>query len=161
MGGGREQQRPRALLHRATYIFIFNSSGQLYVQLRAMSKDIYPGHWDPAAGGVVLAGETYQESARRELEEELGIRDVPLESHFDFYFEDTYCRVWGRVCSCLYDGEPKLQAEEVRDVRLMTIDEILSRSGLESIAPDSLEALRRYIEHRPGAPDTPGRELTK
>ncbi len=38
-----------------------------------LSKAIYPGYWDVAAGGMVLATETYAESAARELEEELGV----------------------------------------------------------------------------------------
>ena len=144
----RRQMREQRLLHRATYIFVFHSSGQLYVQRRTMNKDLYPGYWDPAAGGVLLAGESYEESARRELEEEFGVRNVPLESHFDFYFEDVDGRVWGGVFSCVYDGELKLQADEVQGVQLMTIDQIFAPASGDSFAPDSLEALRLYVEHR-------------
>ncbi|MBI1788023.1 MAG: NUDIX hydrolase YfcD [Acidobacteria bacterium] len=138
----RPEMRARRLPHRATYILVFNSRGDLYVQQRTMTKDVYPGYLDPVAGGVVLAGESYEESARRELAEEMGIRDAPLEAHLDFYFEDDSGRVWGRVFSCVYDGELTLQAEEVESVRLMTAGEILSGAG--RFTPDGLEALRRY-----------------
>lgn len=69
----RAIMRQRGLIHRASYILVFNSSGQLFIQKRTMSKDIYPGYWDVAAGGVVLAAESYETSAGRELEEELGV----------------------------------------------------------------------------------------
>jgi 8-oxo-dGTP pyrophosphatase MutT (NUDIX family) len=80
----RREMRAKRLPHRSTYILVFNSQGQLYVQKRTLTKDLFPGYYDPAAGGVVLAGESYEESARRELEEEMGIRDVPLNWLFDF-----------------------------------------------------------------------------
>jgi len=33
------------------------------------------------------AGESYEENARREVEEELGIKGVPLTHLFNFYYE--------------------------------------------------------------------------
>ena len=59
----RWEMRAGGLPHRATYILIFNAAGELHVQRRTMTKDVYPGYLDPAAGGVVLAGESYEESA--------------------------------------------------------------------------------------------------
>jgi len=61
-------------LHRATHIMLTNSQGQVFVQLRSGTKDTNPGLWDSSAAGHVDAGETYLNCARRELEEELGIR---------------------------------------------------------------------------------------
>ncbi len=43
---------------------------------RTESKDVYPGAYDVCVGGVVAAGESYEETARRELAEELGIERV-------------------------------------------------------------------------------------
>src|SRR5215467_1890191 len=121
----RREMRGRCLPHRSTYILVFNSQGALYVQKRTMIKDVFPGYFDPATGGVVLAGESYEESAVRELEEEMGIRDVPLTNLFDFYFEDERSRVWGRAFSCTYDGKIVPQVEEVEYVEMMTIADIL------------------------------------
>ncbi len=140
----RRQMRDQRLPHRATYILVFNSRGELYVQKRTMTKDVYPGYYDPAAGGVVLAGEIYEAGARRELEEELGIRGVPLDEQFDLDFEDGRSRIFGRVFSCHYDGEVVLQKEEVESVRMMTVAQVLQEAEREKFAPDSLEAVRRY-----------------
>src|SRR5437667_2569995 len=91
----RREMRVKRLPHRSTYILVFNSQGELYVQKRTMTKDVFPGYYDPATGGVVLAGESYEEGARRELAEELSIHDVPLTSLFTFYFAAERTRAWG------------------------------------------------------------------
>ena len=61
----RHVMRSQSLRHRVTYIFVFDSSGRLYVQKRTSTKDLYPGYFDLAAGGVVCAGESYEASAAR------------------------------------------------------------------------------------------------
>ena len=144
----RWEMRANRLIHRSTYILVFNPEGALYVQKRTMTKDVFPGYYDPATGGVVLAGESYEESAIRELEEEMGIRDVPLTRMFDFYFADERTQVWGGAFSCVYDGPLTLQAEEVESVSLMTSDEIFQRAKTEQFTPDGLYVVRRYDEER-------------
>lgn len=65
------------LHHRAVHILIFNERGELYLQQRSRCKDRHPLLWDSSAAGHVMAGEGYDEAAKRELQEELGI-NVPL-----------------------------------------------------------------------------------
>jgi isopentenyldiphosphate isomerase len=141
----RREMRAKNLPHRSTYILVFNTQGELYVQKRTMSKDVFPGYYDAAVGGVVLTGESYEQGAVRELEEEMGIRNVPLTWLFNFYFVDERTRVWGGAFSCMYDGEVILQEEEVEGVTLMTSAEILRRSESEPFTPDGLYVLRRYL----------------
>ena len=69
------------LCHRAVHILIFNQVGDLYLQQRSRSKDRHPLKWDSSAAGHVTGGENYDETARRELKEELGV-DVTLERIF-------------------------------------------------------------------------------
>ena len=64
----RRLMREQGLIHRAAYILVFNTAGELFLQKRTLTKDIYPGYWDMAAGGVVLAGESYEAAARREAQ---------------------------------------------------------------------------------------------
>ena len=142
----RHQMRASGLPHRATYILVFNSLGELFVQKRTMTKDIYPGYYDVAAGGVVLAGEHYDESAKRELAEELGIKETDLTSHFTFFYQEDKNRVWGRVYSCIYDGELILQAEEVESGYFMSPLEVLALSKKEPFTRDGIYVLKRYLE---------------
>jgi 16S rRNA (adenine1518-N6/adenine1519-N6)-dimethyltransferase len=65
------------LRHRAVHILIFNEKGKLYLQQRSRCKDRHPLLWDSSAAGHVMAGEGYDEAAKRELQEELGV-NLPL-----------------------------------------------------------------------------------
>ena len=66
------------LRHRVVHILIFDQVGEVYLQQRSRWKDRHALKWDSSAAGHVAAGESYEETARRELDEELGI-NVPLE----------------------------------------------------------------------------------
>lgn len=138
----RREMRQRGLIHRACYILVFNTEGELFLQKRTDSKDIYPGYWDVAAGGVVLAGESYEQSARRELEEELGVAGVKLTFLFDHYFEVDDNRVWGRVFSCTNEGPFILQPEEVAYGRFTSLDSIELLNQTEPVTPDGIKLLR-------------------
>jgi 16S rRNA (adenine1518-N6/adenine1519-N6)-dimethyltransferase len=61
------------LYHRATHVFIFNRSGELFLQKRSYRKDNFPGRWDSSAAGHVDAGEDYLACAMREVREEIGL----------------------------------------------------------------------------------------
>lgn len=142
----RSKMRAEVLPHRANYILVFNSEGELFLQKRTMSKDIYPGYYDVATGGVVLADESYKASALRELAEELGIQGVKLQQHFDFFHEDVGNRVWGRVYSCVYDGDIILQEEEVASGGFYKISRILEMSISERFTPDGMYVLKRFLK---------------
>ncbi len=63
----------RRLQHRAVSIFVLNGRGELLIHRRSATKDEYPLLFTSSASGHVTAGETYDETAPRELQEELGI----------------------------------------------------------------------------------------
>ena len=144
----RADLRERGLIGRGTYIMLFNSKGELCVHRRTLSKAIYPGDWDVAAGGMVGAGETYEQSAARELAEELGVSGVELTAHDHFFFEDTGNRLWCSAFSAVWDGPLQLQPEEVLEARFMSIEAVLADIEQKSYCPDSLAALKRYLAAR-------------
>jgi isopentenyl-diphosphate Delta-isomerase len=75
----RSAVHARKLLHRAVHVFVFNSRGELLLQLRSAEKDEHPLAYTSSASGHLGAGETYDEAAPRELEEELGLTGCVLE----------------------------------------------------------------------------------
>ena len=141
----RKVMREQRLIHRACYILVFNPAGELFIQKRTLTKDIYPGYWDVAAGGVVLAGESYEESAKRELTEELGINGVPLMPLFDQYYEDENNRVWGRIFRCVSAGPFVLQAEEIESGQFLAPAAVLELSEKEPFTPDGIVLLRKIL----------------
>jgi 8-oxo-dGTP pyrophosphatase MutT (NUDIX family) len=144
----RSDLRQRGLIGRCTFILLFNSAGELCVHRRTLSKAIYPGYWDTAAGGMVAAGETYEQSAARELEEELGVSGVELIAHDHFYYEDGASRLWCSSFSAVWDGPLCLQPEEVMEARFMPIDAILREADEKPYCPDAQAALQRYLARR-------------
>ena len=144
----RHVMRERGLLHRVTYILVFDSKGRLFVQKRTKTKDLYPGYYDLAAGGVVCAGESYEKSAAREALEELGI-DQPLTSCFKFFFESDNNRCWGQVFKCVHDGPFMLQKEEVESGEFMELEEIKS-DKIHPITPDTKAVFERYVREETG-----------
>lgn len=142
----RRLMRQQNLIHRASYILVFNMAGELFIQRRAMSKDIYPGCWDVAAGGVVLANESYEDSARRELHEELGICVKRLTYCFDHYYEDAGNRVWGRIFRCTHEGPFIPQAEEVEYGMFVPVRTALVMSRHDPFTPDGLQILSLIIQ---------------
>lgn len=113
-------------LHRSTHIVLFNSRGQVFVQLRSRNKDNNPGLWDTSAAGHVDSGETYLECAVRELHEELGILVSPEslepvgrlrpDARNGHEFTEIY-----RVCS---EQVVVLQEEEIDEGRWVSVEEL-------------------------------------
>ena len=62
----------RGLCHRISCILLFDNKGKLWLQTRAKEKS-GAGKFDFSASGHVALGDNYEESAYRELQEELGI----------------------------------------------------------------------------------------
>lgn len=152
----RHEMRKNKLIHRATYAFIKNSYNYFYVQKRSMLKDYCPGYYDPAPGGVVAAGESYEFTNAREIEEEMGISGVASNHMFTFYYEDERVKCFGDAWEFTYDGPLKLQVEEVDSVELMSMEEIIRRfEAGENFTPDSVFACKEYIKQR-GMPNPTG-----
>ena len=144
----RLQLRQRGLIGRATFILLFNSAGELCVHRRTLSKAVYPGYWDVAAGGMVAAGESYVDSAARELEEELGVSGVELSAHGQFFFDQPDNRIWCAVFSAVWDGPLQVQPEEVMEAGFIPVAQALAESETRPYCPDSLAALQRFVATR-------------
>jgi ADP-ribose pyrophosphatase YjhB (NUDIX family) len=111
---------------------------------------------DPTPGGVVAAGESYEYTNEREIQEEMGIerdRCSHLRHLFEFYYEDQRVRCFGDAWEIEYDGPVRLQLEEVEEVALMSLEEILSRADKndqgDNFTPDSMAAIRKYASENP------------
>ncbi|MHA7114492.1 NUDIX hydrolase [Pseudomonas promysalinigenes] len=140
----RAELRERGLIGRCTFILLFNGAGELCVHRRTLSKALYPGYWDVAAGGMVAAGEAYAESAARELAEELGIEGAELHFHERFYFNQPDNHLWCAVYSAVSDAPLRLQPEEVSEAKFISLERAEQESLTKPYCPDSLAALQRY-----------------
>lgn len=68
----------KSLIHRSVAVLVFQNN-RLYLQRRNETKDTYAGYWTCSCSGHVDIGETYEDAAKRELGEELGLQiEEPL-----------------------------------------------------------------------------------
>ena len=136
----RSEMRSRRLQHRSVGIAVMSTDGRLLIHRRSIAKDIWPGWWDIAAGGVVAAGETYDEAARRELEEELGVDgDVELLGQSRYVDDDV-----AEMCRCyrvVHDGPFAFNDGEVSEVRWVTFAELEAMRMTHHFLPDSIALL--------------------
>jgi isopentenyldiphosphate isomerase len=139
----RREMRARRLPHRSVYVLVFNRRGELFVHLRTATKDVHPSHWDPAVGGVLLAGESFDEGARREAGEELGVA-LDLERLFPFRWTDPTNAVHGMVYRALHDGPFALQPEEIVRGEFLTLTAVAERATRDPFCPDGLAVLAEY-----------------
>ena len=71
---------------------------------RSDAKDLWPGRWDLAVGGVVTAGERYDDAAARELAEEVGVTGVPLVPLGAGRYDDDDVHLVARLYEAVSDG---------------------------------------------------------
>ncbi len=143
----RPEIRKFGLTYRVTYILVFNAAGQVLIQRRTDSKDWCPGRYDLAAGGIIQFDESYNLSAERELEEELGITPT-LKAEFVLFYDDLVAPVrnrnWGWVYSCQHEGPFNLQPEEVADAAFVSVEEALALP-VNQVTPDTRQVLTAYL----------------
>jgi isopentenyldiphosphate isomerase len=144
----RSVMRGRRLPHRCVYILMFNTRGEIFIHQRTATKDIYPSYWDLAAGGVLAAGESFDEGAIRECEEELGVV-TPLTFLFPFRYADERSIVQAQVYRAQHDGPFQLQPEEVVQGRFVTREELAKLVAEKPFCPDGLQVWQRYLESQP------------
>ena len=104
--------------------------GRYVVQQRSLKAKYYAGKWD-MTGGAVMAGETPEAAAIREVQEELGIT-IPadeLKLGFEHLVEwDDGTGLLASIFMCRVDvpqGGFKFDTREVNDVKVMPFHEFL------------------------------------
>lgn len=135
-----------SLIHRVVHVLVYNSSGELYLQKRAMDKIVQPGKWDTSVGGHVDLGEDYQSAAVRETSEELGIDAPP--SDFSFLYKylhrNEFESEWVYSYKLIRDDGISIQQSEIDEGRFWSVGEIRA-SDREIFTPNFLEELERYL----------------
>jgi len=136
-------------LHLAFSIFIFNRSGQLLLQQRALSKKTWPGVWSNSCCGHVMLHESTEDAAARRLKKELGLvaseltvvlPDFRYRAEKDGIVENEICPVLVGIC----DSDPVPDASEVADYRWIDWYEFLDwiETPASELSPWAVEEVR-------------------
>jgi isopentenyldiphosphate isomerase len=135
-------------VHRTAHVVVFSSDGRLLLQKRSADKDIQPGKWDTAVGGHLAPGETYEQGARREMSEEIGVpSDLPLTWLFRSKIRNEIESENVGVFRLDYDGPFHAQEEEIDDLKFWSIRSLRQALGTGVFTPNlELEIRRLFAE---------------
>ncbi|MGW6269519.1 NUDIX hydrolase [Streptomyces sp. NPDC055060] len=148
----RGEAYARGLRHRCVFIQARDAEGRVFVHRRTPVKLVFPSMYDMFVGGVVGAGESYDDAALREAQEELGVEELPRPTPlFKFLYDDGAGHTWW---SHLYEVRCDLpvhpQAEEVAWHAFLTDAELDQRLDTWDWVPDGRAAYERLREFRAG-----------
>jgi isopentenyldiphosphate isomerase len=124
------------LLHPVVHMHLFNGKGELFLQKRAMTKDLLPGYWDTSVGGHASPGESTDEALKRETLEELGLKE------FSYKFIKKYIWESKRERELVYsftgssENAPVINKEEIDDGRFWALEEIQQNLGKNILTPN-------------------------
>jgi 8-oxo-dGTP pyrophosphatase MutT (NUDIX family) len=128
----KEKCHREGLIHRGAVILVFRDDNlqEILLQKRSSNVAIKPGKWG-LTGGHVMAGESYEEAAKREFSEELyqgSDVDPELEKLFKLKRSMDGDHQHVTVFRTVNDGDFDLFDEEVGEVVFKDIDELLDHT---------------------------------
>ncbi len=134
------------LLHPVVHLHVFNSEGNLYLQKRAIDKDIQPGKWDTSVGGHVDYGETIEAALRREVGEELGITDFEPVFITRYKFVSAQEAELVHCFYTVYNGAIVPDPVEIMEGKFWSRDEIVEHLDQHIFTPNFENEYRSMIE---------------
>ena len=131
----------KAVLHRAFSVFILNDKKEIMLQQRATHKYHSPLLWTNTCCSHQRNGETNIQAGTRRLQEEMGFTSE-LKELFHFIYKAPFDNgltehELDHVMIGYYNGEPKINAEEVENWKWMTVEavrqDMLENPGIYTI----------------------------
>lgn len=118
----------KAVLHRAFSVFVLNSNNEIMLQQRAHHKYHSPLLWTNTCCSHQREGESNIQAGTRRLYEEMGFT-TDLKELFHFIYKAPFDNgltehELDHVMIGYYDGEPKINSDEVESWKWMAIDAV-------------------------------------
>ena len=134
----RRRMRSESLRHRSVFVAVVSGDGDLLVHRRADTKDVWPGCWDVAVGGVCAPGEDWNAAAVRELGEELGLEGIAVEMLGTGGYRDDEVSLVAAVFLCRSDGPFRFADGEITEARWVRPADLDDWLGARMFLPDSV-----------------------
>lgn len=134
----RREMRARSLGHRSVFVAVVSHDGQLLVHRRAETKDVWPGCFDVAVGGVCAPAETWRDAAVRELAEELGMESPAVEMLGTGAYRDGEVCLVAAVFLVRSDGPFRFADGEITEAHWVTRGDLDEWLAARQFLPDSI-----------------------
>lgn len=126
----KEEAHDKNLLHNEVAVFIINEHKQVLLQKRSANKRFNPNKWALCAGHVDT-GESLENAALRELNEEVGI-NISInelkpfaEREFTIRDSNSHITYFYYVKSNLNENDFVIQKEELSEVKWFDLDKVI------------------------------------
>ncbi len=133
----------KGMWHRAVYIFVFNSNGELFIQQRSDIKDTEPGLWDCSVTGHPSSGQDYYDAAVREAMEEIGVNIRPKPLFFMRYRPYRH-HLW--IYKAKHNGPFRLDPVEIKGGKFILLNKLEAdmKEHPERYSPEFIVVFRRF-----------------
>ncbi len=141
----RAEVRARRVRHRTVFVAVLDEAGErLLVHRRADWKDVWPGRWDLAFGGICGVAEDWRAAAVRELAEEAGLAAPLVELGSGAYEDDAVAEV-ARIFTARSDDEPTCPDGEVAEVAWVPRRDLRTWVAGRPVCPDSVALVLPHV----------------
>ncbi len=134
-------------LHRIAVVVCHDRQGRILVHRRAEQVPRFPGHYEVGVGGALGVGESYEQAATRELDEELGV-SAAVRFRFKFLNRSGLSPHWLGVCDAVVPRAVMPNPTEVAWHGWLSESELPRILQAWTFTPDSPEILDRYLAGR-------------
>lgn len=138
----RKVVHEKKLLHRTVSISVFNDKGEILLQKRSTNKDSNPGKLANAAGGHVTKGKDYEQTAKEELKEELGIKPQLIIIK-KMKINDPVHTTMTCLYKTYFNGPFDFNKEEIDEIKFYSKDELKQ-------VMDSMSESAKIVLHEQG-----------
>lgn len=109
-------------------VWIENGDGQVLLQQRSFRKKLGPGLWTCAVEGTVAGNDTFDETAAREVAEEIGLSNIPLKPTKKVFYKASHGSrlAQGYTAQCNWPlNKFKIQKEEVEQLAWVPKEQVI------------------------------------
>jgi isopentenyldiphosphate isomerase/intracellular septation protein A len=136
------------LLHPVVHLHVFNRNSQLYLQKRALSKEVQPGKWDTSVGGHIHSGEDVNTALKREAMEEIGIRVEDFQPLYSYVMKNSFESELVYAFRMISNGPFKINHDEIIFGKFWRIKDIRNNLGKNIFTPNfeqEFALLQKYL----------------
>ena len=124
------------LLHPVVHLHVLNKNGSILIQKRPANKLIQPGKWDTAVGGHISAGETLEQALKKEVFEEIGLKEFSAKLQKVYKWEsEVEAELIYLFTTYDYKGFG-IQSDEVEELRFWTKKQVAKNLGKAIFTPN-------------------------
>lgn len=133
--------------HRTTSIYLFGANGDIYLTRKSKTKDTGAGLLGVSASGHVDFGDSYKETAQRELKEELGL-DTELRE-IDYVKADTgHEKEFIKIYAGISKEKPNINKEEVEECFIINFHQFINdfKNGKFNFPPGAKDSIEQVLK---------------